>query len=407
MRILHVLDHSAPLHSGYAFRTLSILRESQAFGWETVQLTSPKQGGAPDVREETVDGWLFHRTPPVRGLVTDLPAVGELELMGELSHRIETLVRRYCPHVLHVHSPVLNVIPALRVGRRNGVPVVYEIRALWEDAAVDHGTTREGSLRYRVSRALETYAAKRADHVVTICEGLRRELVSRGVRADRITVVGNGVDIERFGASRERDHALAQQLGLQGSTVLGFVGSFYGYEGLELLVRALPHIASERPDVRLLLVGGGFQEDNLRAQVKTLGLEDKVIFTGRVPHEAVPRYYDLIDILVYPRLPMRLTDLVTPLKPLEAMAQGRLVAGSDVGGHRELMRDGETAVLFKAGDVDDLTAKLLDLIARPDRWPRLRAAAPRYVETERSWKQLVARYEQVYADLAAPQRMSA
>src|SRR5690606_26054135 len=142
MRILHVLDHSAPLHSGYAFRTLAIPRESQALGWETVQLTSPNQGGSPAVREETVDGWRFHRTPPVRGLVTDFPGMGEIELMGELAHRIETLVRRYNPHVLHVHSPVLNALPALRVGRRTRVPVLYEVRALWEDAAVDHGTTR-------------------------------------------------------------------------------------------------------------------------------------------------------------------------------------------------------------------------------------------------------------------------
>jgi PEP-CTERM/exosortase A-associated glycosyltransferase len=407
MRILHVLDHSLPLHSGYAFRTMSILRESQAFGWETVQLTSPKQGGAADVRDETVDGWFFHRTPPVRGLVSDLPAVGELELMGELAHRTETLVRRYRPHILHVHSPVLNAIPALRVGRRNGVPVVYEIRALWEDAAVDHGTTRQGSVRYRVSRALETYAATRADHVVTICEGLRGELVSRGVRPERITVVGNGVDVDRFSAVPERDEALAQQLRLSGCTVLGFVGSFYGYEGLELLVRVLPRIAAERPDVRLLLVGGGFQDEILRAQVKESGIADKVVFTGRVPHEDVHRYYDLIDILVYPRLPMRLTELVTPLKPLEAMARGRLVVGSDVGGHRELMRDGETAVLFKAGDADDLTGKLLHLIGHPDRWARLRAAARSYVESERTWKHCVARYEQVYSRLAAPQRMSA
>ncbi|MPZ45999.1 MAG: glycosyltransferase, exosortase A system-associated [Betaproteobacteria bacterium] len=407
MRVLHVLDHSAPLHSGYAFRTLAILRESQALGWETVQMTSPKQGGSVEVREETVDGWLFHRTPPVRGLVSDLPAMGELELMGELAHRIETLVRRYSPHVVHVHSPVLNAIPALRVGRRTGVPVVYEIRALWEDAAVDHGTTREGSLRYRLSRALETYAAKRAHHVVTICEGLREELVARGVRPDRITVVPNGVDVDRFNTTPTRDATLARELGLEGSTVLGFVGSFYGYEGLESLVRALPRILVARPDVRLLLVGGGFQDDSLRAQVLALGLGDKVVFTGRVPHSEVHRYYDLIDVLVYPRLPMRLTDLVTPLKPLEAMAQGRLVVASDVGGHRELMKDGETAVLFKAGDVEDLAAKVLDLLASPERWPQLRAAARRYVETQRTWNHCVARYDEVYGRLVALERMSA
>lgn len=407
MRILHILDHSLPLHSGYTFRTLSILRESQALGWETIHLTSPKQGGDPAVRDEIVDGWQFFRTPPVRGLVTDLPAVGELELMGELSHRIDVLVRRFHPHIIHAHSPVLNAMPALRVGRRTRVPVVYELRALWEDAAVDHGTTREGSLRYRLSRDLETYAAKRAAHVFTICEGLRGELVSRGVQAKNITVVPNGVDIEKFSMTSAVDDELARSLGLAGNTVLGFAGSFYGYEGLGLLLSAMPAILHARPNVRLLLVGGGFQEDNLRRQAQEAGIADKVVFTGRVPHADVNRYYSLIDVLIYPRLSMRLTDLVTPLKPLEAMAQGRLVVGSDCGGHREMMRDGETAVLFKAGDVTDLTMKVLDLLAKPEIWPQLRATARRYVEEERNWKTCVANYAPVYERLTGLERRSA
>ncbi len=407
MRILHILDHSLPLHSGYTFRTLSILRESQALGWETIHLTSPKQGGDPAVRDEIVDGWQFFRTPPVRGLVTDLPAVGELELMGELSHRIDVLVRRFHPHIIHAHSPVLNAMPALRVGRRTRVPVVYELRALWEDAAVDHGTTREGSLRYRLSRGLETYAAKRAAHVFTICEGLRGELASRGVHPSKITVVPNGVDIEKFSMNSVADDALARSLGLAGNTVLGFAGSFYGYEGLGLLLSAMPAILQTRPNVRLLLVGGGFQEDTLRRQAQELGIADKVVFTGRVPHADVNRYYDLIDVLVYPRLSMRLTDLVTPLKPLEAMAQGRLVVGSDCGGHREMMRDGESAILFKAGDAVDLTTKVLGLLAKPEIWPQLRATARRYVEEERNWKTCVANYAPVYERLAGLERRSA
>ena len=407
MRILHVLDHSLPLHSGYAFRTIAILRESHALGWETVQLTSAKQGGRADVFEETVEGLQFHRSPPLRGLLTDLPGMGELELMGELAHRIETLVRRYRPHIIHAHSPVLNAMPALRVGRRADIPVVYEVRALWEDGAVDHGTTREGSFRYRLSRGLETYAVKRVDHVFTICEGLRRELIARGVEANRITVAPNGVDIEQFDTSSPPDLQLKATLGLRDAVVLGFAGSFYGYEGLRLLVSAMPAILRVHPNVRLMLVGGGYQDEALRQQTRDLGLAEKVIFTGRVPHADVNRYYNLIDVLVYPRLSMRLTDLVTPLKPLEAMAQGRLVIGSDVGGHRELMRDGVTASLFKAGDVDDLVAKVIDLLGHPERWPALRSSARRYVETERNWKCCVAKYAPVYARLAEHERTPA
>lgn len=399
MRILHVLDHSIPIHSGYSFRTLSILREQRARGWETFHVTGAKQGAGSQM-EETVDGWHFYRTPRLPSIVSGVPVLSELEMMGELADRVERLARKLHPHLLHAHSPVLNAIPALRVGRRLGLPVVYEVRALWEDAAVDHGTTSEGSLRYRATRALETYALKRADAVVTICEGLRSELVARGIVANRIVVVPNGVDVEAFSATAHPDRELKKSLGLDGCVVLGFVGSFYHYEGLGLLVSALPAIKQRWPRVKVLLVGGGSQESALKRQVAAMGLENDVVFVGRVPHEEVGRYYDLIDILVYARLSMRLTDLVTPLKPLEAMAQGRLVVASDVGGHRELMRHGETAIMFRAGDAEDLARKVVELLEAPQRWDQLKAAARKYVEGERSWKRCVAQYESVYSTIA-------
>ncbi len=400
LRILHILDHSIPLHSGYTFRTLSIVREQRALGWETFHLTGPKhkEGAAP---EEDVDGWHFYRTPQPQGPLAGLPGLGEIAFMGTLTRRLDEVVTRLAPDILHAHSPALNAIPALRVGRRRGIPVVYEVRAFWEDAAVDHGTSREGGLRYRLTRGLETYALRHADAVTTICEGLRGDIVGRGIPAEKVGVIPNAVDVEQFSAGGQPDQALKQRLGLDGARVLGFIGSFYAYEGLDLLLRALPAILSRAPDVGVLLVGGGPQEANLRQLAQALGVADQVAFAGRVPHAEVRRYYDLVDVLVYPRLSMRLTELVTPLKPLEAMAQGRLLAASDVGGHRELIRDGETGVLFQAGDPGALAAKVLDLLADHARWPALRTAARRFVETERNWQASVARYRPIYGRLAA------
>lgn len=395
MRILHILDHSLPLHSGYTFRTLSILREQRRVGWETSHLTGPKQGSGDRV-EETVDDWHFFRTPPSSALLGGLPAAAELAMMNVLAHRLEAVARQVRPHLLHAHSPVLNAIPALRVGRRLGLPVLYEVRAFWEDAAVDHGRTREGAPRYRLSRALETYALKRADAVTTICEGLRSDIIARGIDPQKVTVVPNAVDVEKFVIGREPDVTLRRQLQLEDAIVLGFIGSFYAYEGLTVLLEALPKILAVEPRARLLLVGGGPQEGYLKQRAAAMSLEDKVRFAGRVPHSEVERYYDLIDVLVYPRLSTRLTELVTPLKPLEAMAQGRLLAASDVGGHRELIRDRETGVLFRAGDVDALAGTVLELLADNRRWPQLRAGARRFVETERNWTSSVARYRQPY-----------
>ena len=388
LRILHVLDHSAPLHSGYVFRTLNILSEQRRLGWETLHLTSAKQG-ATTARADVVDGLTFHRTP----------SNGQLGLLAQMRRtavRISELLKSERPDLIHAHSPVLNALPSLWAGWRHRVPVVYEMRASWEDAAVDHGTTTEGSPRYRASRALESFALKRADQITTICEGLRGDIASRGIAADRITVIPNAVDVAAFGYNARPDAALRSKLGLDGATVLGFAGSFYGYEGLDLLLSAVHQMLPTQPDLRVLLLGGGPREDDLKQQAAKLGIADRVIFVGRVPHKDVQHYYDLIDVLAYPRLPIRLTELVTPLKPLEAMAQGRMFVASDVGGHRELVRDGETGFLFKAGDAGALAQAITGLLSRRDEWPRIREQARRFVEVERTWATSVARYREVY-----------
>ncbi len=395
MRILHVFDHSLPLHSGYTFRSRAILREQHALDWDTVQLTSPKQGPCREATEQA-DGLTFHRTPIPNGWASHLPVLNHLTLMRALERQLETLARKIKPDILHAHSPALNGLPALRVGQRLAIPVVYEVRAIWEDAAVDHGTSRPGGLRYRFSRALETRVLKRAGAVTVICEGLRQEITTRGIDSDKITVIPNAVDIEAFTAPTAPDATLAATLDLGITPVVGFIGSFYAYEGLSLLLDALALVRDQGVPVTALLVGGGPEEAHLKAQAEALDLVSLTRFTGRVPHHEVARYYSLIDILVYPRLPMRLTDLVTPLKPLEAMAQEGLVLASDVGGHRELIRDGETGVLFPAGKARGLAQALIDLLQRRADWPRLRRGGRHFVETERTWRASVARYQAVY-----------
>jgi PEP-CTERM/exosortase A-associated glycosyltransferase len=395
LRVLHVLDHSIPLHSGYTFRTRSILQQQRALGWETFHLTSAKQG-VTNASYEEVDGLRFYRTTPATGLLAKLPMVNQLAVIDSVAARLLEVAREVKPDVLHAHSPALNAIAALRVGKKLGIPVVYEIRAFWEDAAVDHGTSTEWGLRYRLTRAMETHALKRVNAATTICEGLRAEIAGRGIPASKLTVIPNAVNVEDFSVDGARDEALATELGLQGKQVLGFIGSFYAYEGLDVLLAALPAMLAQNPGIRVLLVGGGPQDGALKAQAAALGVAGSVIFTGRVPHEQVQRYYNLVDVLVYPRLKMRLTDLVTPLKPLEAMAQGRLLAASDVGGHHELIEDGKTGVLFKANDPRDLARKVLALLAEPARWPLLRAQGRHFVENERTWQKSVARYKGVY-----------
>lgn len=399
MRILHILDHSLPVHSGYTFRTRSILLEQQKLGWETIQVTGSKHE-LPGPDPEEADGLTFHRSARASAIGARLPVWNQYDVVRGLERKLDQMIEHYQPDILHAHSPALDGIAALRAGRRHNRPVVYECRAFWEDAAVDHGTTREGSPRYRLTRALETRVFQGADRVTCICEGLRQDIVKRGVGAEKVTVIPNAVNVESFGQAQAPDPGLIETLGLVNKEVLGFIGSFYAYEGLSLAIDALNLLGERLPSARLLLVGGGPQEDNLRRQVERLGLEEQVIFTGRVPHAEVPGYYDLIDVLVYPRLSKRITELVTPLKPLEAMAQRRLVLASDVGGHRELIRDGETGRLFRAGSAQSLADAIVGLFDQRSDWQRLRNNGRAFVEAERSWPASVARYMKVYEGLA-------
>jgi glycogen synthase len=395
MRILHVLDHGLPVHSGYAFRTRAIVKAQLARGWEVACLTGSRQESeGPD--PEIVDGITFYRTAKPAPAPAPL---GEWREIRALSARLDALVEAWRPDQLHAHSPVLDALAALPVARRRGLPLVYEIRAFWEDASVGNGTGREGSARYRVTRLLETYAARKADAVAVISEGLKADLIRRGIEPGKIIVSPNGVDMDLFGSPPAADAGFARSLGLDGADTVGFIGSFYDYEGLDDLIAAMPLLIARRPKARLLLVGGGPMEDALRAQAAASPAADRIRFVGRVPHDEVELYYAVIDVLAYPRKAMRLTELVTPLKPLEAMAQRKLVAASDVGGHRELIEDGVTGTLFPAGDPAALAAALADLFERRGEWPKRRDTARKFVERERNWSSNISRYAPVYQRL--------
>lgn len=420
MKILHILDHSLPLHSGYTFRSQSIFRAQKARGWEPVIITSPKheqswKGDWSD--KEVINGFTYYRT----GMVSRngyFPVLPEIRLVRALKARLRRVIELERPDIIHAHSPFLNALPALGLGRELNIPVVYEIRAFWEDAAVDHGSYQEGSWKYRLTRMMETRVCKKAAHVGVLCNGLKQDLIKRGIPASRITPVFNGINPEDFKVTSP-DTDFQKEFGLEGKTVLGFIGSFYRYEGLDLLIRSFAGLAQDYPDLVLLLVGGGEMESELKqlaSEPPSLPASEpsslpasqppslpssRIIFPGRIPHEQVPGVYSLIDILVYPRYKMRLTDLVTPLKPLEAMAMGRVLVASDVGGHKELIRDQETGVMFRAGNRDDLTRALKELLDDEQKRLSIQSHAARWVRDNHTWEKTTAVYEDIYAGLLA------
>ena len=400
MRVLHVLDHSLPYFSGYSFRSSYIVNMQRRLGLKPFVVTSPKH---EDFNQEceTLDGVEHYRLrwPGFYFLPTPraVPFLKQAACVSALAKHIAQLARRLEVDVIHAHSPSLNGLAASRAAQRLGLPWVYELRYYEEDAAVDRGKTKYNSLRYRLAQRLEEEALQRADLVVTIASALRADLVARGIPAQKIFEVPNGVDTGVF-KPREPDRELIARHALEGQTVVGFIGSFYTYEGLDQLVDALLLLLRERGDVKLVLVGEGEMDGPLRARIPE-GLRDRFVFAGKVKHEDVLRYYSVMDVLAYPRISSRLTELTTPLKPLEAMAMERVVVCSDVGGMGELVEDRRTGYLVEAGNTTSLAACISRLAGNAEERRAVGRRARESVVRARDWERVAERYLDLYGRL--------
>ena len=264
MRVLHVLDHSVPLHSGYSFRTLAILKRAAAGSASKRSSSRARSTRRPARSRRTVDGFRFHRTRAGRGPLAERSRRRRAAAHGGApSARIDELARTVRPDVLHAHSPVLDALPAHQGRRRRGIPVVYEVRAFWEDAAVDHGTSREWGLRYRAhARGSRRARSGAPTHVTTICEGSAADIVarghSRGARhRDPERRRPRGVPpaaAARSGAPREARPRRARDRRVH-RLVLRVRGARAARR------RDARDRVARRPDVKLLLVGGGPEED--------------------------------------------------------------------------------------------------------------------------------------------------
>lgn len=387
MAILHLVQYSLPeIVSGYTLRTQAVVTEQRALGLDPLVLTSPRH---PSSEERALEGVPYLRCQPEPK--TGVVWLRDARRVRWLAQRVISVARaRGDIALLHAHSPLLCGVAALRAGRELGLPVVYEIRGLWEEAMRRH------SPRYHLARAMETKLCRRADAVVAISQGLREEFVGRGVAEDKVHVVPNGVDLVRFDPeTAPRDWR--ERRGFGSEPLLLYLGALRDYEGVDLILEALPRITARHPEARLIIAGGGEARERIAGAAQAAGEQARLL--SPVPHAETPAVYAAADLVLYPRRATRATERVAPLKPLEAMAMGRAILASDVGGLRELLTDGETARLFPAGLAEALAKIAGELLDDAPQRERLGAAARAEARGSFGWPRVVSGYLRVYERL--------
>jgi glycosyltransferase involved in cell wall biosynthesis len=319
------------------------------------------------------------------------------QYLREAADRLELAARSLRPVLIHAASNYEGALPALIAARRLGIPFCYEVRGLWEYTAASKRPGWEQTERFELDRRLEAHTAAHADRIFTLTKALAAELVSRGVPENRIELLPNAVNLSFF-QKAERDLELAGELGVGADTfVCGYIGSVVKYEGLDDLIAAMPALVQFAPDCKLLVVGGGDELTNLREQAALLGVSNYVVFTGKVPHADVLRYFSLLSAIALPRKPYTVCKLVSPLKPFEAMAMQVPQVVSDVDALGEIFEEGETALFHKAGDPDSLAQAMIQLAASPALRKLLADNAFEWVKKNGQWDDVVAPVTKFYS----------
>lgn len=404
--VLSVLGQSLPVRSGgYATRSHGILTGLAEQGWHMAAVTRlgfpyDLWWKADDERTpepvDVVDGIPYHRL--LKEGVRHYPRSPLPPYVEEGARGIADLARERRASLIHASSLYDVGMAGLSAARQLGVPFVYEMRGLKQLLEDARQPLFSASPRRDYLDLLEGTVARNADAVLVITEALGREMVRLGVDPERITVVPNGVDASRF-SPRERNEALAERLGLSGKTVIGYIGGLVHYEGLDLLFQAAGQLREHRDDFHVLVVGDGAHQKALHKIVTKLDLGDLITFTGRIPHEEVEEYLSLVDITPFPRKPLKVCEMISPIKPFESMAMRKTVVASDVAALAEIVQDGVTGRLFAKGDAEDLARVLAELLDDPEQRTRLGDAARTWVVEERDWHRITGRVDAVYRGL--------
>lgn len=400
MKILHILAHSYPYLTGYSIRTHYILLTEQKSGIDVFPVTYPSKFFSY-MFEDTIDGITYYHINIKNSFLLALPIIRTIYTMPQFKNKVKELIQNIKPDIIHSHSPKSVGLAGLSISKFNRIPFIYEVRGLWEETALalnkDRGIIAYylSKIRAYISKFVDNFIFKRADAVVVISQGLKRDIIKRGLKIDyaKIFVVPNGVDTSLF-SPIEKDINILNALKIKNEVVIGYISSIRKIEGLDFLIKAIKKL--NQKNIKVIIVGEGEERKNLELLVKKLNLEDKVIFVGKVPHDKIRRYYSIIDIFVVPRTKDYVCQVVTPLKPFEAMAMRKCLLISNVGGLTELVNNKKTGMVFEAENIEDLAGKLAYLIENKNIREELAENALNWVKNERDWVKIVETYTDIY-----------
>lgn len=406
MKVMHIFYSTLPSAKGGDIRSRDVIESQAEIGLDVLAVSSPFQPPAePNAKMETIGGIPYYRSYEAndelhiseqdQGLTVKIRKALKIFAFADF---IQDLGALETPDVIHAHSTFFCAFAGQRAARRLGVPLVYEVRSLWEERSVMKSPSLKTRLIAGAFRRIETLAMRMADHVVVISEGLRSDVINRGIPNECITLVGNAANLARV-----PQNSASVLYKPSADWIFAYIGNLSDIEGLDLLIEAVRDLRVAGWNNLVYIYGDGPAKDDL--QLLAQGVEG-VVFKGRFKPEDAPKIYKSVDVVVNPRRRSPLTDKVTPLKPLEAMAWRKPVIISSVSGMLELVKDGETGFVFNADDAAELAKVLRSVTDAQQSLPDVIEAAYQFVLDDRSWSRNGLKYLSLYRQLTGLEKLT-
>ncbi len=400
MKILHVLYQSLPQISGSSIRSRDILLSQKEIGLEVLAITSPFQNAVSNSGVDTINGVKYIRTSKNKSnSISDKrdPFVKRLFRIFSIfpfSIKLYKTIKKEKPDVIHAHAMFFCGIPSLFVGKLLKKPVVYEFRSLWMYQKAAKKTNIFSRFIENTLFKMEAFTLKRANHAVLLNENLKTFLENKKSLPTHFKVINNAVNTSLINELKKKTQINSRPL------VFGYIGTLTAYEGIEFLVEVFHELYDEGITNALVLYGKGVNTNSVIKQIEKRKEIESIVYRGTVAPSEVNIAFSEIDVIINPRLSTELTNSVTPLKPLEAMAYEKIFVGSDVGGITELVTDKENGFIFKAEDKLDLkrTIKKIIQLSEDERKKTIEKSL-HFVMEHKSWIVNAEKYQEIYNSL--------
>lgn len=404
-RIVHLFKVCYPFEStGGSIRNLNTVVSQKKHGLEPYVITPihyPRNSGIGEFPlEQKVQGVPHYHFDFGWNIGKQVPSLSSLIERDTLA--AASVIRRQGGSVIHAASGYHGydlALKGLALGKHFDLPVIYEARSFHEHTWTGDRFYGECSTYTEMRKAQEHRCMRQADWVVTISNTMVEALSARGVDRGKITVIPNAINPDKF-RTIDVDRTLRSQLFNSGQNVVGYISNISRREGHDVLLRAIAELRRRGTNVACLIVGEGPERESLQTLSRNLGIAEHVVFTGKVDHGDIDRYYSVIDVFVVPRRRDYASDLVTPLKPYEAMAMRKPLLVSDRPALREIVgQNEERGLVFRSEAHVDLAEKVQLFVESPHLQRRMAEKGRRWVLSERTWDANAKRYKELYAEL--------